>query len=492
MQEGASESSARIKRLSILRPASLSHSEPFDLSALTALSPVDGRYGTKAAALRPFFSEFGLIRYRVIVEIRWLITLAENDSISEVPAMSESAKNFLEQIISDFSMADAIAVKKIESSTNHDVKAIEYFLKDKTASHDELKNIREFIHFGCTSEDINNLSYALMLLDGRNEVMLPALSKLTEYLADMAIALASQPLLARTHGQPASPSTMGKEIANVIARLDHVGHQIASTAIRGKFNGAVGNFNAHLSAYPELDWASISRQFVKSLGLDWQQMTTQIEPHDDLAALCHAFVRLNTVLIDLDRDVWGYIALGYFKQKTVDGEIGSSTMPHKVNPIDFENSEGNAGLANALFEHLGAKLPVSRWQRDLSDSTVLRNLGPAFAHCLLAIESTLRGLNKLEVNKIRLEHELDQSWAVLAEAIQTVMRRYDVPEPYEKLKNLTRGRAKIDAKTLQEFVANLPIPEDAQHYLANLTPSTYLGNAESMTIDFLKRRSGTH
>ena len=413
-----------------------------ELSALTALSPVDGRYGGKASALRPFFSEFALIRYRVLVEVRWLMALANDAGISEVPPLSDASRAFLQSVVDNFSLDDAKAIKRIEQSTNHDVKAVEYFLKEKVAQHDSLKEISEFIHFGCTSEDINNLSYALMLRDGRNEVLLPAIDELTDRLHRMADALAAQPLLARTHGQPASPTTMGKELANVLARLDHAAEQIAKIAIRGKCNGAVGNFNAHLAAYPEVDWSTLSRQFVDSLGLQWQAMTTQIEPHDDLAALCHGFVRFNTILIDLDRDLWGYIALGHFRQKAIDGEVGSSTMPHKVNPIDFENSEGNAGIAIALFEHLAAKLPISRWQRDLSDSTVLRNLGPAFAHCLLAIQSTSRGLGKLEIDADRLDAELDQAWEVLAEAIQTVMRRYDVPEPYEKLKALTRGNAR--------------------------------------------------
>ena len=462
------------------------------LTALTALSPIDGRYGPKVAGLRHYFSEFALIRYRVFVEAQWLQSLADCEELHEVPSFSTSAKTFLNRICNDFSVADAEEIKAIESTTNHDVKAVEYFLKQRVSEHEELSAVSEFIHFGCTSEDINNLSYALMVRDARDGILLPAVDQITSKLAEMANALADQPMLARTHGQPASPTTMGKELANVVARLDRVRNQVATTAVRGKCNGAVGNFNAHLIAYPELDWLRLSRKFVEGVGLDWQQMTTQIEPHDDLAALCHALVRLNTILIDLDRDLWGYISLGYFRQKTVAGEVGSSTMPHKVNPIDFENSEGNAGMANALLEHLAAKLPVSRWQRDLSDSTVLRNLGPAFAHCLIALDAACRGLGKLEVDQTRLSAELDQAWEVLAEAIQTVMRRYDVPEPYEKLKSLTRGRSEIDAATLKDFVATLPIPKTARDSLATLTPQTYIGNAAATVRMFLKGRSQAH
>ncbi|HCK76556.1 MAG TPA: adenylosuccinate lyase [Gammaproteobacteria bacterium] len=462
------------------------------MTALTALSPIDGRYGPKVAGLRHYFSEFALIRYRVFVEAQWLQSLADCEELHEVPSFSTSAKTFLNRICNDFSVADAEEIKAIESTTNHDVKAVEYFLKQRVSEHEELSAVSEFIHFGCTSEDINNLSYALMVRDARDGILLPAVDQITSKLAEMANALADQPMLARTHGQPASPTTMGKELANVVARLDRVRNQVATTAVRGKCNGAVGNFNAHLIAYPELDWLRLSRKFVEGVGLDWQQMTTQIEPHDDLAALCHALVRLNTILIDLDRDLWGYISLGYFRQKTVAGEVGSSTMPHKVNPIDFENSEGNAGMANALLEHLAAKLPVSRWQRDLSDSTVLRNLGPAFAHCLIALDAACRGLGKLEVDQTRLSAELDQAWEVLAEAIQTVMRRYDVPEPYEKLKSLTRGRSEIDAATLKDFVATLPIPKTARDSLATLTPQTYIGNAAATVRMFLKGRSQAH
>jgi len=472
--------------------SALTPSDPHPLTALTALSPIDGRYGPKVAGLRPFFSEFALIRYRVFVEAQWLLSLADCADLPEISPFSPSAKTFLNRISDDFSVADAEQVKAIESTTNHDVKAVEYFLKDRVSEHKELSAVSEFIHFGCTSEDINNLSYALMVRDARNEILLPAVDELTSMLAEMADTLADQPMLARTHGQPASPTTMGKELANVVARLDRVRDQVEATAIRGKFNGAVGNFNAHVVAYPELDWLRLSRNFVEGVGLDWQQMTTQIEPHDDLAALCHALVRLNTILIDLDRDLWGYISLGYFRQKTVAGEVGSSTMPHKVNPIDFENSEGNAGMANALLEHLAAKLPVSRWQRDLSDSTVLRNLGPAFAHCLLALDAACRGLGKLEVDQKRLSAELDQAWEVLAEAIQTVMRRYDVPEPYEKLKALTRGRSEIGADTLRDFVTALPIPKAAQDSLAALTPQTYTGNAAATVRMFLKGRHKRH
>ena len=460
----------------------LTASDSYPLSALTALSPIDGRYGAKVSGLRPYFSEFALIRYRVFVEAQWLLSLASCEALAEVPLFSESAKTFLNDISDDFSISDAEAVKNIERTTNHDVKAVEYFLKEKVSAHEELSAVSEFIHFGCTSEDINNLSYALMLRDGRNRILLPAIDQITSALATMANELADQPMLARTHGQPASPTTMGKELANVVARLDQARDQIATTAIRGKFNGA------HLAAYPELDWPGLSKNFVEGIGLDWQQMTTQIEPHDDLAALCHALVRLNTILIDLDRDLWGYISLGYFRQKTVAGEVGSSTMPHKVNPIDFENSEGNAGIANALLEHLAAKLPISRWQRDLSDSTVIRNLGPAFAHCLIALDAAHRGLGKLQIDKDKLHAELDQAWEVLAEAIQTVMRRYDVPEPYEKLKALTRGRAAMDGQTLRDFVNSLPIPKESQESLAALTPQAYIGNAGETVRIFLKGR----
>ena len=472
--------------------SALTPSDLYPLTALTALSPIDGRYGPKVSALRPFFSEFALIRYRVFVETQWLLSLAACEDLPEVPPFSTSAKTFLKKISDDFSVGDAEQVKAIESTTNHDVKAVEYFLKQRVSEHKELSAVSEFIHFGCTSEDINNLSYALMVRDARNGILLPAVDQMTSMLAEMAGALADQAMLARTHGQPASPTTMGKELANVVARLDRARDQVAITAIRGKFNGAVGNFNAHLIAYPELDWLHLSQNFVECIGLDWQQMTTQIEPHDDLAALCHAWVRLNTILIDLDRDLWGYISLGYFRQKTVEGEVGSSTMPHKVNPIDFENSEGNAGMANALLEHLAAKLPVSRWQRDLSDSTVMRNLGPAFAHCLLALDSACRGLGKLEVDETRLNAELDKAWEVLAEAIQTVMRRYNVPEPYEKLKALTRGCSEIDAATLRDFVTALPIPKAAQNSLAALTPQTYTGNAAASVRMFLQERHQHH
>ena len=468
----------------------LSIPDPYPLTALTALSPVDGRYESKVSALRPFFSEFALIRYRLFVEVRWLKTLGACNDIPEVAPLSTSATAFLEAVANNFSIEDAKQVKEIERTTNHDVKAIEYFLKQRVEGEKELQEISEFIHFGCTSEDINNLAYALMLLDAREAVILPAIDRLISTLCRLAIPLTQEPMLARTHGQPASPTTLGKELANVIARLEHARSQVAKTAIRGKFNGAVGNFNAHLAAYPDLDWATISCRFVEKLGLDWQPMTTQIEPHDDIAALCHALMRTNSILIDLDRDIWGYIALGYFRQRAVAGEVGSSTMPHKVNPIDFENAEGNAGIANALLGHLADKLPISRWQRDLSDSTALRNLGPAFAHCLLALESTLKGLGKLEVDSGRLQADLDTSWEVLAEAIQTVMRRYQVPKPYEKLKALTRGRQAMDPTTLRGFIEQLPIPKEARERLVQLTPATYTGNAAEAAAAFLQRLSG--
>ena len=459
-------------------------------SALTALSPLDGRYGPKVAALRPLLSEFGLIHHRLMIEIRWLQALSAAPDIPEVPAFSSAANDFLEQLLRDFSLDDAQRVKDIETTINHDVKAVEYFLKEAVAEVPELSQVAEFIHFGCTSEDINNLAYALILHKARKEIVLPAITQLITALARLAERFAAEPMLARTHGQPASPTTMGKELANVAARLDGARAQVAAVPILAKFNGAVGNFNAHLAAYPEANWPQISQAFIEGLGLTWQPMSTQIEPHDGIAALCHALLRANTILIDLDRDVWGYVSLGYFRQQTVAGEVGSSTMPHKVNPIDFENAEGNAGVANALLGHLAEKLPISRWQRDLSDSTVLRNLGPALGHSVLAFDATEKGLGKLEIDRDRLEADLEQSWEVLAEAIQTVMRRYQVAEPYEKLKALTRGQSGIDAAALRQFIDQLPIPDDARERLAQLTPATYTGNAREATVAFLDRLSG--
>ncbi len=453
-----------------------------NLSSLTAISPIDGRYGAKCADLRPIFSEFGLIRHRVLVEVRWLQMLSAHPGIPEVPAFGEHATQLLNDIIDKFHEEDAQRVKNIERTTNHDVKAVEYFLKEKIAGNNELEAVSEFIHFACTSEDINNLSYALMLREARTQALLPQMDEIINAIRTLAHEHAAQPMLSRTHGQTASPTTVGKEMANVVARLERQRAQLVTIPMLGKINGAVGNYNAHLSAYPELDWAGIAEKFVISLGLDFNPYTIQIEPHDYIAELFDAVARFNTVLLDFDRDVWGYISLGYFKQKTVAGEVGSSTMPHKVNPIDFENSEGNLGLANAIFNHLAAKLPVSRWQRDLTDSTVLRNLGVGVGHSVIAYQSTLKGISKLEVNPARLNEDLDNCWEVLAEPVQTVMRRYGIEKPYEKLKELTRGTG-IDQARLQEFVRELSIPEDAKATLLKLTPSSYLGNAARQAAD---------
>ncbi|MDY6815017.1 MAG: adenylosuccinate lyase [Pseudomonadota bacterium] len=447
-----------------------------ELTALTAISPVDGRYGSKVSVFRSIFSEYGLIRNRVTVEIRWLQKLAAHPEITEVPAFSAEADSFLDKLVSDFSLEDAERIKEIERTTNHDVKAVEYFIKEKIAEVPELHAVTEFVHFACTSEDINNLSHALMLREGLDHGLLPAMDRLVDRLAELAREHADQPMLSRTHGQTASPTTVGKELANVVYRLRRQLMQIRETEIMGKINGAVGNYNAHLSAYPDVDWAANAEEFVESLGLDWNPYTTQIEPHDYIAELYDAIARFNTILIDLDRDVWGYISLGYFKQKTVEGEVGSSTMPHKVNPIDFENSEGNLGVANALFDHLAAKLPISRWQRDLTDSTVLRNLGVGFSHSLIAYEATLKGLGKLEINPARLDEDLDHAWEVLAEPIQTVMRRYNIEKPYEKLKALTRGKA-MTPEVIKNFVETLDIPDAAKAELMALTPGNYIGNA---------------
>ncbi|MWJ29402.1 adenylosuccinate lyase [Halomonas sp. ZH2S] len=446
------------------------------LSALTALSPVDGRYGAKAASLREHFSEFGLIRARVIVEVRWLQRLAEHPQILEVPPFSAQATAFLEALLRDFSVEDAERIKDIERTTNHDVKAVEYFLKERIEPQAELNAVTEFIHFACTSEDINNLSYGVMLSDGL-KALLPGMHQVADAIGALADVHAAEPMLSRTHGQTATPTTLGKEMANVTYRLKRQLKQIEAVEILGKINGAVGNYNAHLTTYPEVDWEANAQTFVEGLGLAFNPYTTQIEPHDYVAELFDAMCRFNTILIDFDRDVWGYISLGYFKQKTVEGEIGSSTMPHKVNPIDFENSEGNLGLANAILGHLAQKLPISRWQRDLTDSTVLRNLGVGLAYGLIAYQASLKGISKLEANPERLAGDLDNSWEVLAEPIQTVMRRYGIEKPYEKLKELTRGK-RIDQAGFAAFIDTLALPSAVKSELKALTPASYIGNAE--------------
>ena len=453
-----------------------------DLSALSAVSPIDGRYAGKTAPLRDIFSEYGLIRRRVLVEVRWLQRLAAHDGIAEVPPLSAAAHQLLEQLVEGFGEADAGRIKDIEATTNHDVKAVEYFIKERIAGNAELESIAEFVHFACTSEDINNLSHALMLRDGVQQVMLPAMRALVDTLVALAGETAAAAMLSRTHGQTASPTTMGKEIANVVARLRRQLEQLGQVSFLGKINGAVGNYNAHFSAYPDVDWQANAQQFVTSLGLSWNPYTTQIEPHDYMAELFDAIARFNTVLLDFDRDAWAYISLGYFRQKTVAGEVGSSTMPHKVNPIDFENSEGNLGLANAIFSHLAAKLPISRWQRDLTDSTVLRNMGVGFGYSLIAYQASLKGIGKLELNAARLAQDLDNSWEVLAEPIQTIMRRYGVEQPYEKLKELTRGQD-MTREVIQAFVETLELPEQARRELLALTPATYIGNAVEQTRD---------
>jgi len=451
-----------------------------ELNELTAISPVDGRYGSKTAAFRDLFSEYGLIKHRVLVEIRWFQALAANSEITEVPQLDEAATALLDSIVDNFSISDAERVKTIERTTNHDVKAVEYFLKEKIQGNATLEASNEFLHFACTSEDINNLSHGLMLKAGRDEVLLPAMDEIINTLTKQAQEYASQPMLSRTHGQTASPTTVGKELANVVYRPRKQREQVANIEIVGKANGAVGNYNAHICAYPEIDWPAFSQQFIESIGLKINPFTIQIEPHDYMAELFDAISRFNTILIDLSRDIWAYISNAYFKQKTVAGEIGSSTMPHKVNPIDFENAEGNLGIANALFNHLSLKLPISRWQRDLTDSTVLRNLGVGFAHSLISYQSLLKGLNKLEVNAGAIEADLDSSWEVLAEPIQTVMRRYGIENPYEKLKELTRGKA-ITQQAFQEFIETLDIPKEAREKLLALTPMNYIGNAVEQT-----------
>jgi len=451
-----------------------------ELNELTAISPVDGRYGSKTAAFRDLFSEYGLIRHRVLVEVRWFQALAAHSEITEVPELDKDAFNVLNGIVNNFSLSDAERIKTIERTTNHDVKAVEYFLKEKIQGNATLEASNEFLHFACTSEDINNLSHGLMLKAGRDEVLLPAMDEIIENLSKQAQEFATQPMLSRTHGQTASPTTVGKELANVVYRLRKQRDQVADIQIYGKANGAVGNYNAHISAYPEINWPEFSQKFIESIGLTINPFTIQIEPHDYMAEMFDAISRFNTILIDLSRDIWAYISNAYFKQKTVAGEIGSSTMPHKVNPIDFENAEGNLGIANALLNHLSLKLPVSRWQRDLTDSTVLRNLGVGFAHSLIAYQSLIKGLNKLEINAAVIEADLDSSWEVLAEPVQTVMRRYGIENPYEKLKELTRGKA-ITQKAFQEFIQTLDIPEDARSNLLELTPLNYIGNAVEQT-----------
>jgi adenylosuccinate lyase len=449
------------------------------LTALTALSPLDGRYAAKVESLRLHFSEYGLIRNRVRVEIEWLKALAAAAEIVECQAFSVATLKELDDVMAGFSVADADAIKTIEARTNHDVKAMEYWLKERLAGNAEVMRVSEFIHFGCTSEDINNLSHALMLKDAIAASLLPQLDRVIARLRELAHQLAELPMLARTHGQPATPTTLGKEMANIAARLIRARGRIAAVSLTAKFNGAVGNYNAHLAAYPDFDWESFNRRFIESLGIEFNPYTIQIEPHDAMAELFDAIARANTILIDADRDIWQYISLGYFKQKLKEGEIGSSTMPHKVNPIDFENSEGNLGLANAVLRHLAEKLPISRLQRDLTDSTVLRNMGVALGYTLLALDSTLRGLNKLEANPLRLAEDLDGAWEVLAEPVQTVMRRFGVPNPYEQLKELTRGKG-IEMQALREFIAKLPLPDADRQRLLEMTPASYIGKAAEL------------
>jgi len=450
------------------------------LTTLNALSPLDGRYQTKLDSLRPYFSEYALIKHRAWVEVEWLKALAAEPNLKEISAFSAETINELDTAIDNFSEVDAMQVKAIEARTNHDVKALEYWLKEKFDGNPEIEAASEFIHFACTSEDINNLSHGLMLKTARDSVMLPFLSELMARLIELSHQLADQPMLARTHGQTASPTTMGKEMANVVYRLQRQQKQLTENEILGKINGAVGNFNAHLSAYPDFDWASFAQKFVQHLGLTYNPMTIQIEPHDYMAELYDTLARINTILIDLNRDIWGYISVGYFKQKVKAGEIGSSTMPHKVNPIDFENSEGNLGLANAVLRHMAEKLPISRWQRDLTDSTVLRNMGVAFGYTLLGYDSCLRGLNKLEINPAKLAEDLDNSWEVLAEPIQTVMRRFGIANPYEQLKELTRGKGGINQTSLHAFINELAIPNEAKQGLLAMTPASYIGKATAL------------
>jgi len=457
-----------------------------NLSSLTAISPLDGRYGDKTAELKPIFSEFGLMRFRVLVEIRWLQALAVQNDIEEVPALSDEASSLLNNISDNFSETDALRIKEIESTTNHDVKAVEYFIKEKIAGNEELEKVSEFIHFSCTSEDINNLAHALMLKESNDSVMRPALMDVINAITVLTVKYADQAMLARTHGQTASPTTLGKEMGVFAHRLNRQLTQLDEIDFIGKANGAVGNFNAHLSAYPDVDWPTFSKSFVEGLGLQWNPHTTQIESHDYMAEYFQAMSRFNTILVDFCRDIWAYISLGYFKQSTVAGEIGSSTMPHKVNPIDFENAEGNLGLSNCLLNHLAEKLPVSRWQRDLTDSTTIRNNGTGIAYALLAYKSCLKGISKLETNPDVLASDLDNAWEVLAEPVQTVMRRYGIEKPYEKLKELTRGQS-INAEILHNFIRSLDIPEAEKDRLLKLTPATYIGNASEQAKSFSSR-----
>jgi len=450
-----------------------------EFCALTAISPLDGRYHEKLADLQPLFSEYALIKFRIIIEIRWLLTLSEHGRLAELPKLSKHAKNLLENIIESFSVTDATRVKHIEDVIKHDVKAVEYFLKERIENNTELAAIQEFIHFGCTSEDINNLSYSLMLQSARQQIILPTLDEILDVLTFMAHTHAAQPMLAHTHGQPATPTTIGKELANVIARLKRQKTQMVQTEILGKLNGASGNYNALSLAYPELDWQLFSKNFISSLGLLWNPYTTQIEPHDCIAEFFHVLIRINNILIDFSRDMWGYISLNYFSQKTIHNEVGSSIMPHKVNPIDFENAEGNLGIANALLEHMASKLPISRWQRDLSDSTVLRNMGVAISHSALAWNSILRGIARVEPNLTKLNHDLEQHWEILTEPVQTLLRSHGVKDAYEKLKNFSRGK-KVTKEILHEFIASLPLPDAAKTKLIELTPQNYLGYAEDL------------
>ncbi|MDD3762236.1 MAG: adenylosuccinate lyase [Nevskiales bacterium] len=447
-----------------------------NLTSLSAISPVDGRYAEKTVQLREIFSEYGLMRYRVLAEIKWLETLAAQPALNEIPALSDASREKLDRIADSFNVEEAQRVKTIEDTTNHDVKAVEYYLKEKIAPHPELSQVKEFIHFACTSEDINNLSHALMLKDAREKVLLPMIDQLIAAIAKLAKTYAEQPMLSRTHGQPASPTTLGKEMAVFAQRLRRQRAQFATVEVLGKMNGAVGNWNAHLAAYPDVDWPAVADAFLAELGIGRSPATTQIEPHDYIAEYFHALSRINTILIDFCRDVWGYISLGYFKQRTVAGEVGSSTMPHKVNPIDFENGEGNLGMANAILQHLAEKLPISRWQRDLTDSTVLRNLGVGAAHALIAYQAVNKGIGKLEADAWRMGQDLDANWEVLGEAIQTVMRRYGLPEPYEQLKRLTRGQ-KIGRDAIRQFVSELELPDAEKQRLLAMTPATYVGNA---------------
>ena len=453
-----------------------------ELSSLTAISPIDGRYAPKTQALRPYFSEYGLLRARVTVEIHWLKMLAAHPQIAEVPVLDAAATALLDTIVNDFSVEDAAEIKDIERTTNHDVKAVEYFIKRKFKANPQLDEINEFVHFACTSEDINNLSYGLMLSQARADVILPEMNTVIAAIRSIAHEHAATPMMSRTHGQPASPTTLGKEMANVVIRLQRQYQQIEETVIYGKINGAVGNYNAHLSAYPDVDWPAAAQEVIASLGLTYNSHTTQIEPHDYMAEVFQATIRFNTILIDFCRDIWSYISIGYFKQKTVAGEIGSSTMPHKVNPIDFENAEGNLGIANAMFDHLALKLPISRWQRDLTDSTVLRNLGVGYAHTILACSSALKGISKLDPSPEAMAADLDNNWEVLAEPIQTVMRRYGIENPYEKLKDLTRG-ARVNQQIMRDFIDTLELPQAAKEGLYALTPANYIGNAEAQARD---------